>query len=74
MTPPLTQDFFERISAASHDFRSLLNIIVGFSELMLDEVPGQINENQRQSLKDILVSALRLQALVNEAVDKTVKR
>lgn len=49
----------------SHEFRTPLNIIIGFTELMLDEVPGKINEQQRLSLNDILNSARRLLELVN---------
>ena len=49
----------------SHELRSPLNVIIGFSELMLDEVPGKINEEQRQSLSDILNNARRLLYLVN---------
>ena len=55
-------DFLSRMS---HDFRTPLNIIIGFSELMLDEVPGKINEDQRRSLNDILDSARRLLDMVN---------
>jgi len=49
----------------SHDFRTPLNIIIGFSELMLEEIPGKINEEQRSDLNDILNSGKRLLTLVN---------
>lgn len=49
-----------------HDFRSSLNIIIGYSELMLDEVMGKMNEEQRESLKDILKNGECLLALVND--------
>lgn len=55
-----------RIEQISHDFRTPLNIIIGFAELLLDEVPGKINEEQRLSLDDILNSSQRLLNLVNE--------
>jgi signal transduction histidine kinase len=48
-----------------HELRTPLNVIIGFSELMLDEVPGKINEEQRQSLNDILNNARRLLNLIN---------
>ncbi|MCK4274431.1 MAG: hypothetical protein KAW90_06015, partial [Dehalococcoidales bacterium] len=54
----------------SHDFRTPLNIIIGFTELMLDEVPGKINEEQRHSLTDILNSAKRLLELVNNMTER----
>jgi len=50
----------------SHQFRTPLNIIIGFAELMLDEVPGKINEEQRRSLTDILDSGRRLLDLLND--------
>ena len=53
------------LSEMAHDFRTPLNIIIGFAELMLDEVPGEINEEQRQALNDILSSAKRLLDMVN---------
>lgn len=53
------------LAKLSHDLRTPLNIIIGFTELMLDEVPGKINEQQRLSLNDILDSARRLLELVN---------
>jgi signal transduction histidine kinase len=54
------------LDKVSHDFRSPLNIIIGFSELLLDENPGKINEDQKSCLKDILNAAYRLLGLVNE--------
>jgi signal transduction histidine kinase len=53
----------------SHEFRDALNVIIGFTELMLDEVPGPINQQQRRSLNDILASSRRLQELVNEYLE-----
>jgi signal transduction histidine kinase len=50
----------------SHEFRTPLNIIIGFTELLLDEAPGKINAEQRRNLNDILHSSQRLLGLVNE--------
>jgi signal transduction histidine kinase len=55
----------------SHELRTPLNVIIGFSELMLDEVPGKINEEQRQCLNDILSNARRLLSLINNILDIT---
>lgn len=52
-----------------HDFRASLNIIIGYAELMQDEVPGKINEEQRRSLSDILKYSQRMLNLVND-IDK----
>ena len=59
----------EQVDRISHDFRSPLNIIIGFTELLLDEVPGKINDEQRRSLNDIYQSSKRLLALVNDIID-----
>lgn len=50
----------------SHDLRSPLNVVIGFAELLLDEVPGKINEEQRQALNDILSSSRRLQGVIDD--------
>jgi len=60
-----TQAKYEFLAKISHEWRASLNIIIGFAELMLDEVPGKINEQQRQSLNDILNSGKRLLELIN---------
>jgi signal transduction histidine kinase len=59
------------IDKIAHDFRSSLNIITGFSELMLDEVTGKINAEQRRALNDILNNGKRLLALVDDVVKKS---
>lgn len=59
----------EFVSKMSHEFRDALNVIIGFTELMLDEIPGPINQQQRRSLNDILASSRRLQKLVNEYLE-----
>jgi signal transduction histidine kinase len=60
----------EFVSKMSHEFRAALNVIIGFTELMLDEVPGPINQQQKHSLNDILASSQRLLALVNEYLEE----
>ena len=62
-----TNVFDENIS---HDLRARLNIIIGFTELLLDEVPGKINDEQRLSLKDILNSGQRLFNLLNNYLEQ----
>ena len=59
-------DFLARMS---HELRTPLNVIMGFAELMLDGVPGEINEEQRQCLDDILTSSRHLLGLINEVLD-----
>ena len=64
-----TQLKSEFLANMSHELRTPLNVIIGFSELMVDKVPGKINEEQRQCLSDILDSSHRLLNLVNEVLD-----
>jgi len=59
----------EFLANMSHELRTPLNVIIGFSQLMTDEVPGKINEEQRQSLNDILDSSQHLLNLINEVLD-----
>ncbi len=59
----------EFLANMSHELRTPLNVIIGFSELMQDEVPGSINEEQRQSLNDISDSSQHLLKLVNDVLD-----
>ncbi len=64
-----TQAKSDFLAQMSHELRTPLNVIIGFSELMLDEVPGQINEEQRHCLDDILASARHLLGLINDILD-----
>jgi len=59
-------DFMAKMS---HELRTPLNVIIGFSELMMDEVPGEVNAEQRQCLDDILTSGQHLLSLINEVLD-----
>jgi len=59
----------EFLSSMSHELRTPLNAIVGFSELMLDGVTGEINDEQRDCLNDILSSGQHLLNLINDVLD-----
>jgi signal transduction histidine kinase len=60
----------ESASDLAHDFRTPLNIIIGFSELLLEEIPGKLNKEQRLDLTDILKSGRRLLGLVNTMLER----
>jgi|WetSurMetagenome_2_1015567.scaffolds.fasta_scaffold55250_2 hypothetical protein len=49
-----------------HDLRSSLNVIIGYSELMLDGVMGKMTEEQRVSTTDILDKSRHLADMVND--------
>jgi len=59
----------EFLANMSHELRTPLNVIIGFSELMRDELPGKINDEQRQCFDDILSSSKHLLNLINEVLD-----
>ena len=59
----------EFLASMSHELRTPLNAVIGFSELMIDGIPGEINEAQRQCLSDILSSGQHLLNLINDVLD-----
>jgi signal transduction histidine kinase len=61
----------DAISKLSHDIRTQLYIIIGFAELMLAEIPGKINDEQRRNLNDVLNSGKRLLDLLQDMVAKS---
>jgi len=59
----------EFLAHMSHELRTPLNAIIGFSELMLDGVPGKVNEEQKQCLNDVLSGGQHLLSVINEVLD-----
>ena len=60
----------EFLAGMSHELRTPLNAVIGFSELILDGVPGgEINDEQRQCLNDILSSGQHVLNLINDVLD-----
>lgn len=53
----------------SHELRTPLNSIIGFSEVLQDEMFGQLNEKQQQYVNNILVSGKHLLELINDILD-----
>ena len=53
----------------SHELRTPLNSIIGFSKLLLKEIEGPLNAEQRQELQIIYDSGLHLLALINDVLD-----
>jgi len=52
-----------------HDLRSPLTSIIGFSDLLLLELPGSLNETQRQQLAEIRSAGGTMLRLVDHVVD-----
>ncbi len=59
----------EFLASMSHELRTPLNAVIGFSDLMLDGIPGEINDEQKQCLSDILTSGQHLLNLINDVLD-----
>jgi signal transduction histidine kinase len=53
----------------SHELRTPLNAIIGFSELLQDQVFGDMNDKQQRYVGNILSSGRHLLALVNDVLD-----
>jgi signal transduction histidine kinase len=58
----------EDLDKIAHDIRSSVNIIVGYTQLMLDQTTGKINARQRRALQDILKSSTRLHDLTDAVI------
>jgi signal transduction histidine kinase len=57
------------IDNVSHELRTPMNIIIGYSDLLLDRVDGPLNEEQEKSLQKVSASARHLLKLINEVLD-----
>ncbi|PPE65098.1 PAS domain S-box protein [Caldimonas caldifontis] len=59
----------EFLANMSHELRTPLNGILGFSELLVDELPGPLNAKQREYVHDILGCGRHLLRLINDVLD-----
>ena len=57
------------ISTISHELRTPLNSILGFSELLLQEVSGPLTERQKRHITNIYSSGTHLLQLINNVLD-----
>jgi len=53
----------------SHELRTPLNSILGFSELLHDELFGKLNEKQKEYISDLYNSGKHLLSLINDILD-----
>jgi len=53
----------------SHELRTPLNSVIGFSEVLQDQIFGPINEKQTEYLNNILTSGRHLLSLINDILD-----
>jgi PAS domain S-box-containing protein len=59
----------EFLASMSHELRTPLHTIIGFSELLAEELEGPLNEKQRRFMDHIHTDSLHLLALINDILD-----
>jgi signal transduction histidine kinase len=59
----------EFLANMPHELRTPLNAIIGFSEVLLERMFGDLNEKQAEFLQDILSSGRHLLSLINDILD-----
>ena len=53
----------------SHELRTPMNAILGFVEMMLDEIYGEVPPHLREPLKDVQTNGKHLLRLINDVLD-----
>ena len=59
----------EFLTVVSHDLRTPLNSVIGFSQLLLEGTEGRLDQEQQVDVRKILNSGRHLLSLVNDVVD-----
>ncbi len=59
----------EFLANMSHELRTPLNAIIGFSEVLKDQLLGELNEEQLDYVKEVFDSANHLLSLINDILD-----
>jgi signal transduction histidine kinase/putative methionine-R-sulfoxide reductase with GAF domain len=59
----------EFLANMSHELRTPLNAIIGFSEVLTEQMFGELNDKQMEYLKDIHSSGQHLLSLINDVLD-----
>ena len=59
----------EFLANMSHELRTPLNAILGFSEVLAEQMFGEVNAKQAEYLQDILSSGRHLLSLINDILD-----
>jgi signal transduction histidine kinase len=59
----------EFLANMSHELRTPLNAIIGFSQILREQMFGELNERQAEYLDDILSSGQHLLNLINDILD-----
>jgi hypothetical protein len=59
----------DHLMALRHEFRTPLNAVLGFSDVLLSGIDGEVNDSQREDLEIIRASGIRLRILLDSALD-----
>ena len=59
----------EFLANMSHELRTPLNAVIGFSEILHEEMFGELNERQLEYVEDVLDAARHLVSLINDVLD-----
>jgi signal transduction histidine kinase len=59
----------EFLANMSHELRTPLNAIIGFSQVLREQMFGNVNEKQAEYLDDIISSGNHLLSLINDVLD-----
>ena len=62
-------DEVDYLMALRHEFRTPLNAVLGFSDVLLSGIDGEVNDSQREDLEIIRASGIRLRILLDSALD-----
>ena len=57
------------LASMSHELRSPLNSIIGFSEVLEDQTFGEMNQKQKKYITNILFSSRHLLQMINDILD-----
>lgn len=59
----------EFVANISHDLRTPLNSVIGFSEVLSSKIFGDLTPKQSEYIEDIRLSGIRLLGMINEILD-----
>lgn len=59
----------EFLAIMSHELRTPLTAVIGFSELLMEEVMGELNGEQKEYLREVVVNSDHLLHLINSILD-----
>ena len=67
--PAIDVDRVDYLRALRHEFRTPLNAVLGFSDVLLSGIDGAMNPSQQEDLEIVRASGIRLRVLLDSALD-----